>query len=407
MILFCEECGTRHDIDSKKIVGSHYQFACTECSETLLVSLSKNQGKQVHAAMQSEAAAQAEPVKVLVVDDSKLIRKVLRQIIESNGRFKVAGEAENGQKALDILSDTRPDVITLDINMPVMDGLTALKHIMIKRPTPTVMISALTKEGAVETFEALKYGAIDFLPKPSQVKGADLNAQRDHILHKLDLAAGVQIESVRYLRRSSQTKHNENQNSGPCEFVLTIGAADGGYGTLLNVIPGLRRDLSAAYVAVLHQAPHHVDAFVRYLDHCSQLAVKRATEGAQLQPGSCYLAAMHELVTFDKSGEGLHLKVKTSSESNGPGAVDTMMQSASFVLGNRSAGIILSGTGNDGIEGLASILEAGGATFVQNPVNCLFKETPSFAIEAFTIDSVVSDKQMAGAINAYLMSHSV
>lgn len=407
MILFCEECGTRHDIDSKQLVGSHYQFECTVCSETLVVSLSENQGKQVHAAMQSDPANQAEPVKVLVVDDSSLIRKVLRQIIESNGRFKVSGEAENGQKAIDILNGTRPDVITLDINMPVMDGLTALKHIMIKKPTPTVMISALTKEGAVETFEALKYGAIDFLPKPSQVKGADLNAQRNHILHKLDLAAGVQIESVRYLRRSSQAKNNESQNKGACDFVLTIGAVDGGYGTLLNVIPGLRRDLSAACVAILHQAPHHVDAFVRYLDNCSQLEVKRATEGAPLQPGSCYLAAMHEWVTFDKNEEAIHLKVTTANENDGDGAVNAMMQSASSALGNRCAGIILSGTGQDGIEGLASIHEAGGATFVQNPANCLFKETPSSALEAFTIDFVVSDKQMAGAINAYLISHSV
>ena len=181
MILFCEECGTRHDIDSRQIAGNYFQFECTGCSETLVVSLSKNQGKQAQAAMQSEGTPLETPLRVLVVDDSRLIRKVLCQIIESDGRKKVVGEAEDGKKALDLLAETQPDVITLDINMPVMDGLTALKHIMIKRPTPTVMISALTTEGALETFDALKYGAIDFLPKPSQVKGADLNAQRENV----------------------------------------------------------------------------------------------------------------------------------------------------------------------------------------------------------------------------------
>ena len=217
----------------------------------------------------------------------------------------------------------------------------------------------------------------------------------------------MQIESVRYLRRSSQEKHQEITTHRPCTSILAIGAADGGYGALLNVIPGLRADLPAAFVAVLHQAPHHVDAFVRYLDNCSQLSVKRATDGAILQAGCCYLAAVHELVTFNLSEETVQLQVQAYENRDKEGAVDKMMQSASAVLGIRAAGVILSGAGKDGIAGLGGIIESGGATFVQNPVNCLFKETPLAAIETYAIDYVVSDKQMAGAINAFLVSHSV
>lgn len=406
MILFCEECGTRHDIDSEQFEGNHFKFSCSECSETLVVSLSGNTGKQVQAAMKAEDAASVAPLKVLVVDDSKMLRKALRQIIESDGRKTVVGEAEHGKKALDLLMAASPDVVTMDINMPVMDGLTALKHIMIKRPTPTVMISALTTEGALETFDALKYGAIDFLPKPSQLKGEDLNVQKDQILSKIDLAAGVQIESVRYLRRASQKKNNDHETT-PCRFLLAIGAADGGYGALLNVVPSLRRDLPGAYAAVLHQAPHHVDAFVRYLNQCSQIEVQRAKHDIPIKSGTCYLAAMNESVVFKKRGDDVRLQVTAAGNAGPSDVIDTMMRSASEVVQEKAAGVILSGTGNDGIRGLGRIISSGGKAFVQNPVNCLFKTTPLMAIEEYTVDYVVSDKQMAGAINSFLIAQSV
>ena len=152
MILFCEECGTRHDIGQEQIKGSDFQFACHTCNERLVVSVvDKSKGKRVQAAMQQEGQetdpSSVEPLKVLVVDDSRMIRRVICDIIGSDGSKKVVGEAENGKEALELLKKTNPDVITLDINMPVMDGLTALKHIMISNPTPTVMISALTQEG--------------------------------------------------------------------------------------------------------------------------------------------------------------------------------------------------------------------------------------------------------------------
>jgi two-component system chemotaxis response regulator CheB len=174
MILFCEECGSRHDIEEDQLQGDTFRFTCHICNEVLVVSLvDKAQGKKAQAAMQQGQQSpreNAEPLKVLVVDDSRMIRRVICDIINSDNTKVVVGEAENGKQALELLRQTSPDVITLDINMPVMDGLTALKHIMISHPTPTVMISALTQEGSLETFESLKYGAIDFLPNHSRLK---------------------------------------------------------------------------------------------------------------------------------------------------------------------------------------------------------------------------------------------
>ncbi|MFZ1987136.1 MAG: chemotaxis protein CheB [Desulfatitalea sp.] len=413
MILFCEECGTRHDIDEGQINDDVFKFLCTICHETLIVSLTnKQQGKIVQADLahhdvgQTPEAKEEEILKILVVDDSKLIRKVLREIIESDGRKKVVGEAENGKKALDFLVSEHPDVITLDINMPVMDGLTTLKHIMISRPIPTVMISALTKEGSLETFDALKYGAIDFLPKPSQVKGADLSAQKEEILRKIELAAGVQIESIRYLRRPSTDKESGRNNSIACTCFVAMGVAEGGYGALLNVVPRLKEDLPAAYIAVMHQAPHHIDGFARYLDQCSRLSVQRATDGLVLKGARCYLAAASEHVSLVQDGEQTILRVNSSPFPTPMGAIDMLMESVSQVMKDRAAGVILTGTGDDGVAGLGKIKQMGGTLFVQDPRSCLFKETPMKAAEKHSVDYLVSDKQMAGAINAFIKAHS-
>ena len=411
MILFCEECGTRHDIDPEQFKDNIYQFSCNVCQETLVVSLvDRQQGKTIQAAMQNDSSKSdhdgGKKLKVLVVDDSKMIRRVLNDIIESNGNKVVVGQAENGKEALKLLEQTDPDVITLDINMPVMDGLTTLKHIMITNPTPTVMISALTKEGALETFDSLKYGAIDFLPKPSQMKGADLKAQQDEILRKIELASEVQIESIRYLRRASTEKEMVRNTQLDCRFVMALGVAEGGYAALLNVIPRVRADLPAAYVAVMHQASHHLDAFARYLDRCSHLDVQRAVDGTILQGGRCYLAAATEYVTLVREKGQLKLQVSPSPFPTRAGAINRLMSSVSQAIAEKASGVILTGTGDDGIDGLADIVDAGGTVFVQDPKSCLFKETPMLAARKFATEYIVSDKQMAGAINAYLLSNT-
>jgi len=409
MILFCEECGTRHDIEQDRIDGNNFQFACHTCNELLVVSLvDKTKGKKVQAAMQQEqdgsGSSSLDPLKVLVVDDSKMIRRVICDIISSDSTKKVVGEAQNGKEAIELLKKTNPDVITLDINMPVMDGLTALKHIMISNPTPTVMISALTQEGALETFESLKYGAIDFLPKPSKVRGGDLKSQQEEIIRKIELAANVQIESVRYLRRPAMDKSQAPENGYECRSVLALGAAEGGYGALLNVIPRLPADLPAAYVAVMHQAPHHIDAFARYLNQCSQLAVERAVHGTAIKGGTCYLAASTENISVREHMDQLQLQVETAPLPEGQGAIDHLMMSVATAMKNRAAGVVLTGTGDDGLKGLGQIIKGGGTAFVQDPLSCLFKETPVAAINAYPVQYMVSDKQMAGAISAYVNS---
>jgi two-component system chemotaxis response regulator CheB len=408
MILFCEECGTRHDIEPEKIVSHGYQFPCNICKETLIVTKSGKSGRVVHAVLQKDdlekSTEPAEPLRILIVDDSKLIRKVLREIIESDRKNSVVGEAENGKQAIEIINEIRPDVITLDINMPVMDGLTTLKHIMINRPTPTVMISGLTKEGAQATFDSLKYGAIDFIPKPSQMKGSDLRSQAEEILKRITLSSEVQIESVRYLRRAFQhSKINEIINK-QCRFVVVIGVAEGGYGALLNLIPSLHSNLPVSYIALMAQRPQYVDSFAEYLNKCSNIIISRVSDGIELIGGVCYLAAAEEYVRIERKGNKVILRVTYSKGQQERGHIDELMISASQEIKSNAAGVILTGNTDDGIEGIGAIIRNGGASFIQDPISCLYKRTPIIAAKKYAVNFLVSDKQMAGAILSYLMS---
>ncbi len=367
-------------------------------------------GKTAQAAMASPVLippdALTKPLDIIVVDDSRMIRRVLRDIIESDSRKRVVGEAENGKVALQLLEEISPDVITLDINMPVMDGLTTLKHIMIHHPVPTVMISALTQEGARETFESLKYGAIDFLPKPSQTRGADLQTQKSEILRKIELVAAVQLESIRYLRRPSKEKTSLTAEAAPCRCLVVIGVAEGGYGALLNFIPQLSGANPAACVAVMPQAPEHVDGFARYLDQCSQLSVQRATNGTLIRGGTCYLGAATERVTFAKEQDRIRMVVDTVSSAPGRCAIDNLMESAAHLMREYVAGVVLTGAGDDGVMGIGQIIKEGGTAFVQDPRSCLFKETPMKVVDKYIIKNLVSDKQMAAAIESFLVAHT-
>ena len=404
MILFCEECGTRHDIDPDQYDGqSIIRFSCKVCNEKLVLDLSKRVGSKSVVSDIEQAQTESDngyKLKVLIVDDSKLIRKVLSQIITENSKMEIAGEAADGREALDLIHSVRPDVVTLDINMPNMDGLTTLKHIMIQCPTPTVMISSLTREGAKETFDALKYGAIDFLPKPSQANDQDLEQQKEDIIQKIEMAAAVQLESVRYLRPPTQEDHDKTDLGTECNTIVAMGACEGGYGALLNIIPRLEPNLPAAYIAIIHASDKHLDAFVSYLDEISAIKVKRAEDKTPIQGGNCYLASSAQYVTVEKDAERYLMNVNPSPFPTRRGAINILMISLSELMLDKAVGVVLTGAGQDGVEGIGEIIRLKGTALVQDPRTCLFKDMASAAIERYKDDvRLVSDKQVAEVIN--------
>lgn len=339
-------------------------------------------------------------LKLLVVDDSKMMRDAIRTMFEDDPHIDVVAEADNGASALDAVKRYDPDVITMDVAMPVMDGITTLKHLMIKNPKPVVMLSSLTVVGATVTFDALRYGAVDFISKPSIVDGDALQHQVEDIRSKVKFAAGVEVDAVKYIRRNVlQSDSNNAPIQGQCNKLVAFGAAEGGYGSMLKIIPRLSVNDSTAYLASIYATPEHVDAFTEYLNACSSVYVKRAEHNEEIQPGVCYLNVGSDYMTVHKTEMAYTLHVNPAPFASRKGAVDMLMFSTADIAAENSIGVILSGSGEDGAEGLEEVIRMGGTAIVQDPQSCLSKDMALAALNRSDIERVVSDSDLADEVN--------
>jgi two-component system, chemotaxis family, protein-glutamate methylesterase/glutaminase len=403
MFIFCEECGRKMNVNARQKHFKHQKFQCAVCGETLRAGDNcptiNIKSPDNHNKFNNIGTELFQNTKVLLVDDSQMIRRVIRRILESSKSLRVVGEASNGAEALDLIPRLNPDVVTLDINMPVMDGLTTLKHMMIKSPKPAVMISTLTREGASVTFDALKYGAIDFITKPSQLNGKQIIEQKKNIVRKVSLAANVETGEIRYLRSPAGKNLCFLEKKPVSERVFTIGASEGGYSSLLKIVPLLRPDIPATVLVVLYAEPVYVDAFVQYLNDHSLILVKRAKYGEPLLEGTCYIASGHEYITVENLSGKYFLQVNPNPFPNRKGAINMLMMSAAENFGKKAVGAILSGEGDDGIEGLREILRQGGQGLVQDPKTCLYKDMVLSVLNNLRIDRVVPDREMANEFN--------
>ncbi len=312
--------------------------------------------------------------RLLIVDDSPFMRRAIANLFSDDPSIEIVGEAANGLEALKAVEQLNPQVLTLDINMPIMDGLTALKHLMIRSPRPTLMVSTLTKEGSAITFDALRYGAVDFVTKPSNLPGEDLERQRQEIRHKVHLAAAMQVSAIQYIRAVPKQKRISRETP---QRVVLLGAAEGGYHALLRILPQLRADFTSqtAYFVMLYAEPEHVRAFARYLDRYTAVQVVDAQDGQTVESGVCYLSSGEHYVTFlPESGGGLRLHVTPAPFPWRRGSINRLLFSAAEVLGARAIALLLTGSGEDGAEGLVEIAYAGGIVLLQDPETCFDKE---------------------------------
>ncbi|KOR30907.1 hypothetical protein TI04_03490 [Achromatium sp. WMS2] len=339
--------------------------------------------------------------RLLIVDDSRFMRKAIADFFASDDKIEIIGEAKDGADAIEAVAKLKPDVVTLDVNMPVMDGLTALKHLMIRSPLPIVMLSTLMQEGAQATFDALRYGALDFILKPSQLKG-DLTQQRQEVCHKVRLAAHVEVSALRYIRAAQKDKSN---NHLPCNRIVSFGAAEGGYSVLLKIIPHLAAGASqTAYVVVLYAEPAHVDMFVKYLDQFSSVQVRRARDGEALQSGICYLTSGAEYTTFRYENDDLMLHITEAPFPWRRGSINRLFFSSAEVLGSNGVGVLLTGAGDDGAEGLSEIIDANGLALVQDPKTCLDKDMVLNALQHCDPEycTIATDVAISEVINSSL-----
>ena len=339
--------------------------------------------------------------KILIVDDSKMIRKGLAGIFEKSGLFEIVGEAADGKEALAAIKKLQPDVVTLDVVMPGMDGLTTLKHIMIECPRPTVMLSSLTQDGSETTFDALRYGAVDFISKPSRLENQSMEDLADDILNKLNIAEGIDVGVTSYIRTRAGNSSANNPAEGKCEKIVALGAAEGGYRALMKIIPHLV-PTNAAYLVVLYAEKSHVDAFASYLDQHSKVTVKRAQNDDVLQPGACYISAGSDYMIVHEQDNELTLHVSPAPFATRKGSVDRLLFSVAETMGKNSVGVVLSGAGIDGSEGLEEIERVQGITVIQEPKSCLAQGMSKSALELCSPDYIISDVDIPSIVNDLL-----
>jgi len=242
-----------------------------------------------------------EKIKVLVVDDSALMRKMISEILMSDPEIEVVGKARHGLDALEKIPELKPDVITLDINMPIMDGVKALKQIMAKFPRPVIIVSSLTQDEADITFEVLDLGAVDYVPKPSGTISLDIKAISEEIIQKVKEAAKIDLAKITHKKRSHFVHRLLTVEDKP-KYVVAIGISTGGPKTLIDILSEIEPDLETVYLVAQHIPPHFSCSLAERLNKYTPIPFSQATNGEPLKGGHGYLSpgGWHMLVTPDR-----------------------------------------------------------------------------------------------------------
>ncbi len=322
-------------------------------------------------------------VKVLIVDDSVLIRRILKDTLERSSEIEVVGLAENGKEAIEKLKVLNPDVITLDVEMPLMNGLETLEKIMAIKPTPVIMVSALTTKDAEVTIEALMKGAVDFIAKPKNLIG-EFDSFSKELQLKILSVAKSKGKSVRI----AEVPIKEVKSPGnPPKNLIIIGASTGGPQALYQVMSKLDTFYDTSIVIVQHMPPGFTKSLAERLNSVSKYIVKEAEVGEQLRSGVAYIApgGYHLVLNggiFSLTEDPPVLGVRPS--------VDVTMLSLVKVFKNNIVGVLLTGMGSDGTRGLEEIKKNGGKTIAQDEKSCVVFGMPKSAIERGVVDVVAS-----------------
>ena len=372
-------------------------------------------------------------IKILVVDDSAFMRKVLSDLFKSQPDFEVVDIGRNGAEAVEKVKQHSPDVVTLDVEMPVMDGLTALEQIMAVKPTPVVMVSSLTKAGADATIKALSLGAVDFVAKSAGSISRIDEIEKD-LLQKCREAAGVSgsrlrvapmmavkpvilpertapaapekplmVEKVLTVDKAApsmtRTTSVSSVISGVDDWIVAIGTSTGGPRALQEVLTRLPGNLPCPTVIVQHMPPGFTKSLAERLNTLSELTVKEAADNDKLVAGTVYIAPGDFHLTLRRETSGTYVKLNKDPAIGGlRPAVDPMMVSVAETYGTKAVGVILTGMGHDGAKGMKAIKRLQGRTIAEDQSTSVVFGMPKAAIEAGVVDSILPLQQVAEGI---------
>jgi len=347
-------------------------------------------------------------VKVLVVDDSAFMRKLISDFLSEHPRLHVVGTARDGQEALQKIEQLNPDVVTLDVEMPVMNGLETLKHIMQKKPLPVVMISSTTTEGAENTILALQYGAVDFIAKPSGAISLDLYKIKDKMIEKVFLASEANLRTVKIKQKMSMLPQKQYSKIGVSERnnaigkkkIIAIGTSTGGPRALQHVLTKFPATIDAPILIVQHMPKGFTKSLATRLDSLCNIRVKEAEDGEVIQKGTAYIAPGGNHLYVKRVGTSLAIHLDEAAPRNGHRpSVDVMFESLSALTDYEKVAVIMTGMGSDGTAGLKQ-LKASGNTFVvaESAESSVVFGMPKSAIAANVVDEIVHVDDIAEAV---------
>ncbi len=359
------------------------------------------------ANVRGAAAQPTRRIKVVVVDDSALIRSLLREILERAPDMEVVGVAPDPIAARELIRRTNPDVITLDVEMPRMDGLAFLEKLMRLKPTPVVMISSLTERNSELTLRALELGAVDFVTKPKIDIAGGMQAYAEMIIEKVRAAHGAR------LRRPPSNPVGERLSAdavlpavanpiASTEKLIIIGASTGGTEAIKEFLMRMPADCPGILITQ-HMPEAFTHSFAKRLDSVCRISVKEAAEGDRVLPGHAYVAPGHSHLLLARSGANYLCTLNQGPPVNRHRpSVDVLFRSAANCAGANAIGVILTGMGKDGAEGMLEMKRAGARTFAQDEASCVVYGMPKEAVAIGAVDEVAPLTELPARVLAHL-----
>jgi two-component system, chemotaxis family, protein-glutamate methylesterase/glutaminase len=350
--------------------------------------------------------------RVLIVDDSAFMRKVLATILSSDDQLQVVGQAKDGREAVTLAESLKPDVITMDINMPHVDGLQATAHIMTTNPRPIVIVSSESREGAASTLKALELGAIEFVAKPSSGIDLDMQSVKEDLLRKVRMAAKVRV--VRTASRLALSVQGTKDGAAPTaprvalraqqnppldqRFpVVVLGASTGGPATVMRLAPGFTRDFPAAVFLVQHMPATFTTQYAAQLAEFTSIRVKEAEPNEPVQPGTLYICPGGQHLRITPTGR-IQLDAASGRINGYLPCIDVTMETAAAYAGAMTIGVVLTGMGNDGAAGAKAVQSAGGLVIAQDEATSVIFGMPAEAIKAANVEHVLGIDDIYAAI---------
>ncbi|MBY0572420.1 MAG: chemotaxis response regulator protein-glutamate methylesterase [Undibacterium sp.] len=348
-------------------------------------------------------------IKVLIIDDSALIRSILTEIIRAQDDMELVGAAPDPLVARELIKQTNPDVLTLDVEMPKMDGLDFLEKLMRLRPMPVIMISSLTERGSEITMRALELGAVDFVTKPKLSIQSGMTEYAQVIVDKIRGASKAKVRSKSLAgatgTASTTVLPSVRNPLTSSEKLIIVGASTGGTEAIKSFLCQMPSDCPGILIAQ-HMPEGFTKSFANRLDGLCKISVSEAQGGERILPGHAYIAPGHSHLLLVRSGANYMTQIEQSPPVNRHRpSVDVLFRSAAKSAGKNAVGVILTGMGKDGAEGMLEMKNAGAYNFAQDEASCVVFGMPREAIAIGAVDEVVALPDMTKKVLAYLDQH--